>query len=107
MTTYESQNRPKPGQFSLGYDLRLRNDVARFIAQDAKNSPFEVKGGGFLSTFKTGIDNYLYLIWYKGGLIKERAGIVYTIYENELEIPNSQKIIYHNKFIYVTKNERN
>lgn len=105
MTTSDSKEIAKPNSFSLGYDLNLRQDIAEFIVKDASGNAFDIRGGGFLSTLATGVDNYEYLAWWLGGKIDSSSDLTYIIYENEKEIPKHATIAYKNKFILVLRDE--
>lgn len=94
------------GTFCLSSDLNIRQDIAEFIVQDSKGTDFAVKGGGFLSTFTTGVDNYKYLIWWRGGNMADNAKTVYIIYESKTDIPQSENVTYYNSFYSVVKHEK-
>lgn len=103
LTAKHSITRPSLVGYQFGFDLPLRGSVAEYIVKDAKGGTFAVEPGGFLSQFQTGVDNYKYLIWYKGGNIQEIAKKKYIIYEDKNEIPKHSNVIYRNKYIFVVK----
>lgn len=92
--------------YGLGPSFKLREEIASFIVSDAKGRELEVIGGGFLKKFSTSVDNYKYLVWWKGGRISNKGKITYVIYEDKKDIRN-KKILYLNKAIFVEKYERN
>lgn len=105
LTSAHTTIRPILFNYSYGLDLALRQQVADMIIKDAKNKEFSLYGGGYLGEVITGIDNYKYLVWYRGGKISELGKLQYRIYENKNEIKNKSKIIFQSKYIAVTKNE--
>lgn len=96
-----------PSSYNFGPSFTVREEVADFIIADAKGGSIQLKRGGFLSTVKTGIDNYTYLILWKKGNLSESGTIAYTIYDGKKDIKNLNSIVYHNQYVWVTKNEAN
>lgn len=95
-----------PSSYNFGPTFKIREQVADFIVTDSKGVSFQLKKGGFLSALKTGIDNYIYLIFWKKGNLSENGSIVYTIYDGQKDIKNLKAIVYHNQYVWVTKNEK-
>lgn len=96
-----------PSSYNFGPSFKVREQIADFIVTDSMGIPFQLKKGGFLSTLKTGIDNYIYLILWKKGNLSENSAIIYTIYDGKKDIKNLNSIVYHNQYVWVTKNETN
>lgn len=106
LTTKNKINALPPNPYSFGLDYSLINETSNFILSDSKNNQFKLQGGGFLSQYKSSIDNYKYLLLYKEGKISDNASQIYTVFENKKEIPSYKKIIYTNTYVYVTKDEK-
>lgn len=105
ITSEEGMQSLPPANYSYGYAFTLHNDIAKKIVEDAKGKKINLKGGGFIGTLETGIDDFKYLVWYNGGLLDKDANLTYKIYEGNKDITNSSRIIFHNKYLYLTKDE--
>ncbi|HSX40341.1 MAG TPA: hypothetical protein VLF68_01885, partial [Candidatus Saccharimonadales bacterium] len=93
-----------PGwNYSLGAAFIEREQAVSFIKQDAKSQKVTIKSGGFLRQFATGVDNYKYLLWYNGVKTAQNTKVVYTIYEQQSDVPKNANLVYRNGFVYVTK----
>lgn len=89
--------------YGLGPAFAKRNAAVDFIVKDAGNKEFSISGGGLLSEFKTSVDNYIYLAWWKKAKVAKNAQLTYILYERKGDISNYRDIIYENGFIYITK----
>lgn len=105
LNNLKAQHNLPPFSYNLGYGIEVQENIAVFIVQNAQGKKFTLKGGGFINTLVTGIDNYTYLSWYKGGNIEKNSNLIYTIFEDKKAIPRNKKVIYENKYIAVTKDE--
>lgn len=94
----------KPGMFSLGTSLSLQVEIANKIVSDANNNSFALKGGGFLAVQKSSIDNYKYLVWYKGGKLKDSANLKYIIYPGDAYNVGGS-IFFKDRSVIITKSE--
>lgn len=92
--------------YGLGPSLSEQMKIVDFILSDAKRRPMQLKGGGFLSEFQTSIDNYKYLVLWKGGRLDTTSRLVYIIYADKREIPESETVVFSNNIHYVTKYEK-
>lgn len=92
--------------YGLGPSLSEQIKIVGFILSDAKKRPMQLKGGGFLSEFQTSIDNYKYLVLWKGARLDSKAPLVYMIYADKREIPQNETIVFSNNIHYVTRYEK-
>jgi GT2 family glycosyltransferase len=68
-----------PGGYSFGPAFSFQEDVASAIAKDTPKNPITVAVGGGLKTFKTGGDQFRYLLRAKGIKITPNSKNIYTI----------------------------
>lgn len=106
LITNSAFNTIPPSNYSFGFTIPLTDEVARFIVNDAKGKAFQVKSGGYVAQFATGVDNYKYLIWYYGGNISAASPTIYTIYQEKREVPKEEHVVFQSKYFAVTKNEK-
>lgn len=94
-----------PGwNYGLGPELSEQKQIADFIVSDAKGKPFRLVGKSFLAKYESSIDNYKYLVWYRGGILDDTASITYNLYLLQDHVPNVKKV-FENKFLVIIKNE--
>lgn len=105
LTTKKGSHPLPPYNYSYGTTWTLQDEVAQFIIADANGRVFKLLAKGSMANFKTGINNFEYLVWKRGGKIEDRVSLNYGIYQNRKEVGINEKIIYDNKFFYVVKNE--
>ena len=83
--------------FLLNFNGLLRNtapvsykvlkEISGFIVKDAKGQPFSLKRVGSYDYFEENFSqNYRYLMWLYGNEPVKKANLVYTIYEDTMEI---------------------
>ena len=101
--TKNARNTMPPNNYSFGFDMTFLNGTADFIVGDAGSDSIQILPGGYISKFQTSVDNYKYLVLWKGGKVVNKSGKRYTIYQEKNEIPKKSKIIYQNKYVYVVK----
>lgn len=96
-----------PGwSYGLGSSLSEQMKLINFIVSDADQRAFQLKGGGFLSQFQSSIDNYKYLVLWKGARLSSDAPLVYIIYADKREIPKKNKVVFSNNFHRIVKYEK-
>lgn len=95
--------------YTLNHYHESRNDGLRkliteseFIVNDAAGKDFILVKKNFRSNIE--IDQYRYLVWWKGGSLKEDSALEYGIYNKTEGEP--EKYIYKDNLIYITKTER-
>jgi GT2 family glycosyltransferase len=106
INTKTGVNALPPGNYSYGTSSSIQDEAAIAIASDSKQEPFRLESGGFMKTLETGLDNYKYLVWFRGGNISDEAALKYTIYEDRKSIQSSSKLFFDNGVVFVVKNER-
>lgn len=106
LSTQMGENPLPPNGYSFGTTWTFQDDIAKFIVSDAKGRAFSLRGGGFLSTLETGIDNYKYLVLWRKGILDSESKISYTIFQDQNGIPRSANIVFKNKYFFVEKNEK-
>ncbi len=94
------------GNYGIGTTWKIQDELVRRIVSDANKNTFQLKGGGFFSKFPSSIDDYKYLVWWRGGKEHMNAKLIYTIYPSGDIIANNQKIVYKDAFITLTKQEK-
>ncbi len=107
LNTYDGVHAMPPRGYNFGPNFEVREDVVKFIMNDSGGSSFRLEAGGFLSTMKTAVDNYSYLILLKGGMLSEESTTVYTIYEDFKDIKSQDALVYSNPYVWIMKNENN
>lgn len=104
--TTEKGSHPMPNsKYNFGYSWSLSDAVAKAIVINAKGKEFVLQGGGGVTTFKTSIDPYRFLIWKRGGREVLNAPLKYVIYQNIDEVPNKDNLIHKSIGGYVVKYE--
>lgn len=93
--------------YSYGTASSIQDEAAIAITKDANGRKFMLESGGFMKTLKTGLDNYTYLIWYRGGKISKASNLRYVIFEDKNSVPSNQKLFFDNGVLYIIKNEIN
>lgn len=107
LETQYSNGATVPGwSYGFGPSLFEQMKVVDYILADNKNRPFQLEGGGFLADFQTSIDNYKYLVLWKGGRLDTTSRLVYIIYADKREIPESETVVFSNNIHYVIKYEK-
>lgn len=82
--------------------FRLLTKQAEFIVNDAKGESFYLTRKNFKSNIE--IDQYRYMVWWKGGKLDVNSRIEYGIYNATEGKP--QSYIYEDGSIYITKTEK-
>lgn len=90
-------------RFGFGIPLYEREIVVSEIVKDAKRQQIRLEGGGYLSDFPSYIDNYKYLVWYKGGHVFQKSTLVYKIYEQTDKLDRDETVFFKTNLITVTK----
>lgn len=94
-----------PFDYGYGMAFELQKEAAIAIVSDAAGRNFSLKGGGFVNTFATGLDNYSYLLWYYGGNTSKDASLEYVLFEESIEA--TENTFFNNGFLSVVRNETN
>lgn len=105
LTTSSARNPLPPFFYNYGYAVSMQEEAVKRILTDAKGEEFEIKGGGYIATIGTGVDNYKFLALSHNANLVEDAHLIYKIYDNLTEVKEKEKIIYTGRFIVITKNE--
>lgn len=107
LETQYSNGATVPGwSYGLGPALSEQMKIVDFIIFDAKKQNIHLKGAGFLSDFRTSVDNYKYLLLWKGQRFNEKARLVYMIYADKQEIPKGANMVFSNNIHYIVKHEK-
>ena len=94
-----------PFHYSIGTTWTIQDEIVRFIVRDAHGQKIKLQAGGFWSKFPSGIDDYKYLYQWRGGLLDEHASLTYMLYANKADISKRERVVFTNKYVYVTKHE--
>jgi GT2 family glycosyltransferase len=101
-----SVRRVMPQNYSFDPTWVVMDDVAKQIAKDAGLRYFQVLGGGFLSKYSSGIDNFKYLIWYHGGKYIAKNNLKYYILlKDEKNFNKNNKSIFYKNDYYIIYKE--
>mgnify|MGYP001607460101 CR=1 FL=1 len=84
----------------VGFRLLIKQ--AEFIVTDAKGESFYVVRKNFKSNI--GIEQYRYMVWWKGGKLDVNSKVEYGIYNVTEGKPKDY--IYEDGSIYITKTEK-
>ncbi|OGH06038.1 MAG: hypothetical protein A2W22_03890 [Candidatus Levybacteria bacterium RBG_16_35_11] len=100
--------RMPPNNYGFGPTYLIFNDLSKKIVSDSQKRNFNVKGGGFLSKYESGIDNFKYLILINGGKIDYNSSLKYVIYakddvEREKAVSNSKNVLFKSNYFYIYK----
>ena len=95
-----------PDLYSLGYNLDVQKEIARFIVNNSYDRSFRINPGGSIVRFETSVDNFKYLTWWMGGNPDNSANSIYTIYQEINEVPKNKKVEFSNTVYFVVKDEK-
>jgi len=90
--------------FSQGTEYNAKIMTVNAVLTNSHGQPFQLASGGYFATIATGIDDYKYLLWWKGGIINNNSRLKYTIFNGKRS--NLKNIIFSGKDATITKNER-
>jgi len=95
-----------PYNYSYGPTWTVYDDVAKKIVDDSFGLSFQVNGAKSLGKYTSGIDNFKYLIWLRGGNYSSIANNIYFIYyNNEVSLKEKGLPLYRNNYFSIYKNE--
>lgn len=94
-----------PTFYNFGTSWKLSDEVSKAVVLDADGRSFHLLGKGSLSLYKTSIDPYVYLAWYHGGKISEKAQLGYEVYQPGAPNLIWKKVIFKGEGGVVVKNE--
>ena len=94
-----------PTFYNFGTSWKLSDDVAKAIVLDAGGRNFRLIGKGGLSLYKTSIDTYVYLVWYRGGKISRNATVTYEVYSPGAINLTRRQVVFNGEGGVVVKNE--
>lgn len=87
---------------SSGGGLKALISEAKFIVDDASGESFHLSKKNFQSNID--VNQYRYLVWWKGGKLKDNSPLEYGIYNASEGQPD--KYIYKDDLIYITKTKK-
>lgn len=106
LITKEKDSSIPPESYSIGPAYSIQEEAVDLILKDANGEKMLIKGGGFIGTLETGVDNFIYIAKYKRANISDNPRIVYTIYNGaDPEIPIKAKTILNDRFFAITRDE--
>lgn len=94
-----------PTFYNFGSSWSLSDDVSKAIVIDAGGRSFSLTGKAGLAMYKTSIDPFVYLAWYHGGNISEKAALHYEVYPLGTSNIAKEKVIFKGEGGVVVKNE--
>ena len=80
--------------FVYTLDISSIEQAADAVINVANNKEFTIKGGGAFRTFASSIDNYKYVLLWKGAHLKKNTDIVYFIYPSNYHGTVLEHVIY-------------
>lgn len=87
--------------YGLGVSLQEQKKVVVYLKNVSQKEPIKIVAGGFLTEFKTSIDNYHYLAW-ESGVVTSIDGKQYVIYQDKNDIPKTETIVFQTNQVYLT-----
>lgn len=106
LETKDKSSAIPPESYAIGPSYSIQEEVVGEIIEDANGHEMAIRGGGFIGTLETGIDNFIFIARYKGANISENPKFIYTIYNGaDPETPKNADFIHQSRFFTITRDE--